>query len=44
MAVVWADRPLNTIAATDVEALRRECATNARPRRNARVAGTRGSM
>src|SRR5215471_12130222 len=36
MAVQWGQRPLDTIAATDVEALRREAVTTAVSRRNGR--------
>ena len=36
MAVVWGDRPLDQIAATDVEALRFEAAGSARSRCNSR--------
>lgn len=36
MAVVWANRPLDCITATDVEALQRQCAAHAQPRRNGR--------
>jgi hypothetical protein len=36
MAVAWGNRPLDTIAATDVEALQRACAGTAVARRNGR--------
>jgi integrase len=36
MVAAWGDRPLTSIAATDVEAFQRECARTARRRRNGR--------
>jgi integrase len=36
MATAWGDRPLDTVAATDVEALQRDCAKHARRRSNGR--------
>jgi integrase len=36
MAVVWADRPLDAVAASEIEALQREMAAIARVRRNGR--------
>jgi hypothetical protein len=38
MAAAWADRPLDTIAATDVEALQRDCARQACECRGTRLA------
>jgi hypothetical protein len=36
MAVAWGDRPLDTIVASDVEALQRQAVATARRRRNSR--------
>ena len=42
MAAAWGDRPLDTILASDVEALRRQAVATARRRRNSRGGGQAG--
>ncbi|MEW2475456.1 site-specific integrase [Micromonospora gifhornensis] len=44
MAAVWGDRPLDAVAASDIEALQRQAAATARSRRNSRSGRHAGEL